>query len=89
MTLDSIAATPEALFTVSSVQYDATHKVAFERLRPCWMWNPARQSWRYKITAGFGLVPHDAPAQHAFSFAEGTVRQHNAFFEQAAEGQTS
>ena len=50
------------------------------------MWNPARQSWRYKITAGFGLVAHDAQTQHTFSFAEGTVRQHNVFFEHAVQG---
>ena len=74
-------------FTVSSVQYDATHAVGAELLRPCWLWQPQSQVWNYHITAGVGTVPHaplDAPSElprlPSFSFADGPVRQHNGHF---------
>ncbi|KAL1520898.1 hypothetical protein AB1Y20_022459 [Prymnesium parvum] len=85
VTLTAIEAKAEVLFKVSSVQYEATHLVQHDKLRPCWMWSAANQSWRYLIIAGCGCVPFGEPTQHSFCFADGLPRQHNKFFEMAAE----
>lgn len=76
------------VFVVSSTEYEATHRVAPERLRPLWLWHGAADGggpprWRYELMAGTGVCEEDGAggAECAvFVFAEGLPRRHNAFF---------
>ena len=71
-----------SVFQVSSLQYDNTHEVAAESLRPLWRWwagsaeaQPA-PCWRFEIEQGDGRASSrgDDPT---FTFAPGAKRGHN------------
>jgi hypothetical protein len=67
-------------FRVSSLQYDTTHEVAAESLRPLWRWWPgsaeAQPCWRFELVQGDGRASSRGD-DLTFTFAAGVKRGHN------------
>ena len=78
-------AVPHVSYGVSSVQYDKSHEVDAESLRPLWRWAPAGEAagarWVYELDQGDGEAAADAEGRPdgapAFTFARGVDRVHN------------